>query len=63
MLNDTFVSSEHALLVWNGKGWVLEDLGRTNGTQVNGHQVKRAVAVKPGDVIALGRVKLKLVPL
>lgn len=62
VLNDTFVSSEHARLVWNGKGWVLEDLGSTNGTQVNGHRVKRAAAVKPGDVIELGRVKLKLVP-
>jgi len=35
----------------------------TNGTQLNGNRVKRAVAVKPGDVIELGRVKLKLVPL
>jgi hypothetical protein len=63
VLNDTFVSSEHARLVWNGKGWVLEDLGSTNGTQVNGQRVKRASAVRPGDVIELGRVRLKLVPL
>jgi hypothetical protein len=63
VLNDTFVSSEHARLLWNGKGWVLEDLGSTNGTQVNGRKVKRAAPVKPGDVIELGRIKLKLVPL
>lgn len=63
VLDDTFVSSEHARLSWNGKGWVLEDLGSTNGTQINGHALRRASAVSPGDMIELGRVKLKLVPL
>lgn len=63
VLDDTFVSGQHARLLWNGKGWVLEDLGSTNGTHVNGNAVTRAAAVKPGDVIEVGRVKLKLVPL
>jgi hypothetical protein len=62
-LNDTFVSAEHARLLWNGRGWVLEDLGSTNGTRVNGKQLRRAAAVKPGDTLEFGRVKLKLVPL
>jgi hypothetical protein len=62
VLDDSFVSGQHARLLWNGKGWVLEDLGSTNGTQINGSAVKRAVAVRPGDVIEVGRVKLKLVP-
>jgi pSer/pThr/pTyr-binding forkhead associated (FHA) protein len=59
----SFVSSDHARLTWNGKGWVLEDLGSTNGTRVNGQPVKRASAVKPGDVVEIGRVKFKLVAL
>lgn len=64
VMDDGFVSGEHARLQWNGKGWVLEDLRSTNGTEVNGHPVKGAMAVNPGDAIALGRVvKLKLVPL
>lgn len=63
ILTDTFVSSEHAKLVWNGSGWVLEDLGSTNGTRVNGKQVKRAIPINPGDTIEFGRVKAKLVPL
>lgn len=63
VMDDGFVSGEHARLQWNGKGWVLEDLKSTNGTEVNGHEVKGAIAVKPGDTIGLGRVvKLKLVP-
>jgi len=63
VLSDTFVSSEHARLSWNGRGWVLEDLGSTNGTRVNGKQVRRTAAVSPGDLVEFGRVKVKLVPL
>lgn len=64
VMDDGFVSAEHARLQWNGKGWVLEDLDSTNGTEVNGHEVQGAIPVKPGDTIDLGRVvKLKLVPL
>lgn len=63
VLADTFASGQHARLAWNGKGWMLEDMGSTNGTYVNGQQIRRSVAVKPGDIIELGRVKVKLVPL
>lgn len=63
VLVDTFVSAEHARLSWNGRGWVLQDLGSTNGTAVNGKSVARAVTVKLGDLIEFGRVKVKLVPL
>lgn len=62
ILDDSFVSSEHARLQWNGRGWVLQDLGSTNGTRVNGKGVRKAMPVKPGDLIEVGRVKLKLVP-
>lgn len=63
VLDDSFLSAEHARLSWNGRGWVVEDLGSTNGTFVNGKQVRHAVAVKPGDTIEFARVKAKLVPL
>lgn len=62
VLSDTFVSFEHAKLSWNGRGWVLEDLGSTNGTRVNGQVVRRAVPIKPGDTVEFGRVKTRLVP-
>ncbi|HZU14791.1 MAG TPA: FHA domain-containing protein [Chloroflexota bacterium] len=62
VLEDTFISGQHAILRWNGRGWVLEDLGSTNGTQINGRRVKKTAAVRPGDIIQLGRVKVKLVP-
>lgn len=63
VLDDAFVSSEHAKLIWNGKGWVLQDLGSTNGTSINGKRVKRAAVVQPGDTLQLGSVKLKLAAL
>ncbi len=63
VLSDTFVSAEHAKLSWNGRGWVLEDLGSTNGTRVNGKQVQRAMPINIGDTVEFGRVKARLVPL
>ncbi len=36
---------------------IVEDLGSTNGTQVNGARVDRAV-LKSGDVVTVGRVEL-----
>lgn len=36
---------------------VLEDLGSTNGTEVNGERVQRAV-LREGDRLRIGRVEL-----
>jgi hypothetical protein len=63
VLDDTFISSEHATVTWNGKGWVLSDSGSTNGTRLNGKDVRRPVAMKPGDVVEFGQIKFKMVEL
>jgi pSer/pThr/pTyr-binding forkhead associated (FHA) protein len=63
VLDDTFISATHATVSWNGKGWVLTDTGSTNGTRLNGRDIHRPVAMKPGDVVEFGRIKLKLVEL
>ncbi len=59
-LNDSFLSSEHALLEWDGNTWVLEDLNSTNGTWLNGREIVQPTALSYGDVIQLGHVELKL---
>ena len=59
-LNDDFVSGEHALLTRRGGKWWLEDLHSTNGTFVNGQPIGAPVALSYGDVIEIGRVKLRL---
>ncbi len=63
VLDDTFISSEHATVTWNGKGWILSDSGSTNGTRLNGKDVRRSVAMKPGDVVEFGQIKFKMVEL
>ncbi|GAB4440905.1 MAG: FHA domain-containing protein [Chloroflexi bacterium OHK40] len=60
-LNDTFLSSEHARLELRDNLWVLEDLNSTNGTFLNGFEVRSGTEVHDGDIVRVGRVELKLV--
>ncbi|MEO1336418.1 MAG: FHA domain-containing protein, partial [Myxococcota bacterium] len=39
-LDDRYVSSEHAKLVWTGSKWQVRDLGSRNGTFVDGRRVE-----------------------
>ena len=55
------MSSEHARIVRVKNEWVLEDLGSTNGTFVNGLRVERAV-LGARDVITVGRTLFFLLP-
>ena len=47
------VSGEHALLQFKEGGYVLEDLGSTNGTKINGLTPMGAATLYDGDEIAL----------
>jgi pSer/pThr/pTyr-binding forkhead associated (FHA) protein len=60
VLDDEFVSAEHAALTYRGRAWYLEDFGSTNGTLVNSHAISGLVAVAFGDELQLGRVRLRL---
>jgi hypothetical protein len=60
-LNDTFLSLEHARLERRDGAWSLEDLNSTNGTYLNGFEVRAPTEVNDGDVIRIGRVELKVV--
>jgi hypothetical protein len=54
MLADSTVSRWHASLVNAGSGWLLNDLGSTNGTRVNGWRVTQPTPVRPGDYVSFG---------
>ncbi|MCK7625560.1 FHA domain-containing protein [Streptomyces sp. RS10V-4] len=55
-LNHETVSRHHAELRSEGRGWVLRDLGSTNGTCVNGRRLVGEIPVGPGDHIRFGEV-------
>ena len=59
-INDQGVSKEHAIILTVGNDQILEDLGSTNGTHINGNGVKRQI-LQNGDVIEVGRYRLKFV--
>lgn len=60
VIADDFISSRHARVIPSGDEILLEDLGSTNGTIVNGRRVFAPVSLKPGDNIDLGTVRLKV---
>ncbi len=59
-IRDRSVSRPHCLIRWIEGGWVIEDLGSTNGTCVNGHSVSECL-LKSGDVVQVGRVEVRIV--
>lgn len=60
-IEDDWVSAQHVRLHRQNGAWLAEDLGSTNGTRINGRPLKGAVRLHSGDVLDLGRVKLRLV--
>ena len=59
VIGDDFVSGRHARIAPSGDGAVLEDLGSTNGTLLNGQRVTGPRSLRPGDAIDIGAVRLK----
>jgi hypothetical protein len=50
----TWVSRRHARIAWTGTEYIVEDLGSTNGTFVNGERVVGPHALQSGDRLQLG---------
>jgi pSer/pThr/pTyr-binding forkhead associated (FHA) protein len=60
VINDPEVSRRHARLILQPEGYVLEDLGSTNGTFIRGQRLAAPVVLKPGESITIGeKVNLK----
>lgn len=60
---DDFVSTHHAQVVPGPSGPVLEDLGSTNGTLLNGRRVTRPTVLSSGDDLEVGTVRLRVAKL
>lgn len=54
VINEPFVSATHARFTLQGPALVLEDLGSTNGTLVNGHPISQPVTLRDGDEVQVG---------
>ncbi len=61
LIDDSFVSGNHAEIVFDGGSWWLSDPGSTNGTFLNGAPVRSRVQIAANDVVQFGRVTLRVV--
>lgn len=55
-LTDHFASVDHAVFKLYKGVPVVEDLGSTNGTWVNGERISSAVQLVPGDYVKIGSI-------
>ncbi|MCG8453791.1 MAG: FHA domain-containing protein [Spirochaetales bacterium] len=63
VVDDPLVSREHCIIRRIRTAWYIEDLGSTNGTQINAKPLKegKALRLSPEDVIKLGgRIEISL---
>jgi pSer/pThr/pTyr-binding forkhead associated (FHA) protein len=54
------VSSHHCEFLLKGNDVVVKDLQSTNGTFLNGQQITGEAVLKPGQVVRLGQVEVRL---
>ena len=55
VLDDDYVSTRHAQIVRTDSGYVVEDLGSTNGTYVNNERISAATPFGTSDTLRIGR--------
>ncbi len=60
VLDDDFVSTNHARLTPSGKDWIIEDLGSTNGTWIDRDRVNAPTVLRPRTTLRIGRTSLEL---
>jgi hypothetical protein len=58
VLDDAGISRRHAQLTPGPQGWLVEDLGSTNGVRVNGEPLRGARPLTPGDRVELGSTEV-----
>jgi len=54
------VSSHHAEIHLRGNEVLIKDLNSTNGTFINGEKVASEAVLKPGQILRLGMVEMRL---
>ena len=59
-IDDPFLSGQHAEILLEAGEWWIRDLGSTNGTLLNGAPVAALTALRPGDIVQFGNVRLQV---
>lgn len=59
-LEDPFASTNHARISWEGSTVMIEDLGSTNGTYLNGEPLDGPAPLHVGDRIRIGDSEFSL---
>jgi pSer/pThr/pTyr-binding forkhead associated (FHA) protein len=59
LIDDTFVSTVHARVYPTAEHLMLEDLGSTNGTYLNGRRLTAPQPVRKGDRVQIGSTVLE----
>jgi len=59
VLNDAEVSRRHLKISQAGDDWIVDDLGSTNGTWLNGQRITKQ-KISPGDRVEIGETVLIL---
>ena len=59
-IDDAHVSKVHARLSPADGGWLVEDLGSTNGTVLDGDLIVGPTPIAPGGRITIGEIVLEL---
>jgi pSer/pThr/pTyr-binding forkhead associated (FHA) protein len=54
VISDSEVSRRHSRIFMQGNNYVIEDLGSTNGTFVNGQRLTGSYVLRPGEIITFG---------
>lgn len=60
VLDDDFASGRHARIVRSDGGWLVEDLGSTNGTYIGQQRINGAVPVQAGSALRIGTSVIEL---
>lgn len=61
VLDDQFVSGNHVRIFIKNTDYMIEDLGSTNGTEVNSTRLEEKVILSVGDEIKVGSALFKVI--
>ncbi len=60
VLDDSYVSQMHARIFAKNGGYLVEDLGSTNGTYLNRRRITSATELQRGDHVKIGKTVLEM---